>query len=234
MSVDRPPSTAGAGRRRLPWLVGGTAAAVLVGLTAAVLVADGPLPGEVAIIRALQGLGQPVPAFADVVRATTGTEGNLVVGALPATWLVRRLGRDGLAAVLICLVAMLVVQPVAKELVDRDRPSAAEVEVRAEHSSRSYPSGHSLSTTTVWGAAALFTARLGQRRLAALLVVPVCSTAVASGIHGVHWASDAIAGTIMGGAAAWLAIEQVQPRSQAAVRPLGKGGRPGAGHRGGP
>lgn len=191
---------------RIAVIVGSVAAVVLAALTAAVLAADGPLPGEVAIIRWLQDFGQPVPVFADVLRFTTGTEGNLVMGAIPAVWLVRRHGRRGAAAVAICLFALLVVQPVYKELVDRDRPSEEQVEVRAEHTSRSYPSGHSLSTTTVFGAAALYAARLGHRRWALAIAIPIPATAVSSGIHGVHWASDAIAGTIIGAFAAWAAV----------------------------
>lgn len=190
----------------------------LVVLTVAVVIVDGPLPGEIALIHWLQGFGQPVPAFADLIRATTGTEGNLVVGALPAIWMVRRHGRAGATAVVICLVAMLVVQPVSKELIDRDRPSAEQVEVRAEHSSRSYPSGHSLSTATVWGAAVLAAWRVGHRRLGTLLALPIVCTAVASGIQGVHWASDAIAGTIVGLAAASVAMARVR----AGIKPPGR------------
>lgn len=190
----------------------GTAAVALAALTTAVVLVGGPLPGEIAVIAALQRLGQPVPAFADVVRATTGTEGNLVAGAAPAFWLVRRCGRRGIAAVLICLAAMLVVQPVAKQLVDRDRPSAEQVDVRAEHTSRAYPSGHSLSTTTTWGLAAAMASTAGRRRWAAALTVPIACTGVASGIHGVHWASDAIAGTIIGAAFARLALAAVASR----------------------
>lgn len=191
-------------------VVGSIAAFVLVALTIGVVAVDGPLPGEVAIIRWLQDFGQPVPAFADVLRFTTGTEGNLLIGALPAVWLVRRHGRRGVAAVAICLTAMLAVQPVSKALVDRDRPDETQVEVRAEHTSRSYPSGHSLSTTAVFGTAALYAWRTGRRGWALLIAVPIPATAVSSGIHGVHWASDAIAGTIIGGAAAWTAVAVLQ------------------------
>lgn len=207
MTVDPSPSRSprtqiGTG----PLVLGTVAFLALAALTAAVVVVDGPLPGELSIIHWLQDLGQPARSFADVLRVTTGTEGNLVVGVVPAVLLVRRHGRRGVAAIVICLIAMLVVQPVSKELVDRDRPSEAQVDVRAENTSRSYPSGHSLSTTTVWGAAALYAARAGRRRWAVVLALPIPATAVASGIHGVHWASDAIAGTIIGGAAAWAAI----------------------------
>ncbi len=183
-----------------------TVVAALLALTAAVVIVDGPLPGEVGLIRWLQDLGEPVPSFAEFFQATTGTEGNLVLVALVAPPLARRHGRSGLVAVAVCAVAMLVVQPASKEIVDRDRPSAEQVEVRAEHSSRSYPSGHSLGTSTTWGAAALYARRVGRRRLALLFLAPVACTAVASNVNGVHWASDSIAGTIMGVAAAWLAV----------------------------
>lgn len=206
MDVDPPPAAHDHPVHRVVQLAAVVALMVLVTLTVAVLVVDGPLPGEIGLIRWLQDLGQPVPAFADVLRATTGTEGNLLIGLIPAIWLVRRHGRRGAAAVAICLFAMLVVQPVSKELVDRDRPTEEQVEVRAEHSSRSYPSGHSLSTTTVFGTAALYLVRIGHRRWALLVAVPIPCTAVSSGIHGVHWASDAIAGTIIGGFAAWAAV----------------------------
>jgi membrane-associated phospholipid phosphatase len=178
---------------------------VLMVLTAAVVVHEGPLPGELAIIRRLQSFGAPIPAFADLLHVTTGTEGNLLVGVIPAVWLVRRHRGRGLAAVVILLAAMLVVQPVSKELVDRDRPDETQVEVRAEHTSRSYPSGHSLSTTAVWGTAAVYAARIGRRGWAVAACVPIASTAVASGVQGAHWASDSIAGTIVGGVAVWAA-----------------------------
>lgn len=206
MTVDPTPAPSRLLDARVVPLLVASAAVVLTSLTVAVLAVDGPLPGEIDVIQCLQRWGQPVPVFADVLRATTGTEGNLLIGLIPAVWLIRRHGRRGVAAVAICLVAMLVVQPVSKELVDRDRPNEEQVEVRADHTSRSYPSGHSLSTTTVFGAAALYLARTGHRRWALVVALPIPCTAVASGIHGVHWASDAIAGTIIGAFAAWAAV----------------------------
>ena len=97
---------------------------------------------------------------------------------------------------------MLVVQPLFKEIVDRPRPAAADVEVRATSTSESFPSGHSLSTTTAWGAAALVAARR-DRRLAAPLTVPILLTFLAGGVQGLHWPTDAIAGTTTGALAAF-------------------------------
>lgn len=187
----------------------------LLALTIAVVVVGGPLPGEVGLIRQLQRLGQPAPAFADMTRVTTGTEANLVIGSVAAVWLIARHGRRGVAAVLICVVAMVVVQPVSKVVVDRNRPTEAQVEVRADHSSRSYPSGHSLSTATMWGTAALYAWNTRRRRLAVLFSIPIAGTAVAAGIHGVHWASDSIAGTIIGLGAAWIAVRTLRLRDPA-------------------
>ena len=188
----------------------GAAVVLFAALTLAVLVADGPLPGEVAYIRWWQRIGEPLPTIADVVRIVTGTEATLLIGAVPAVWLIRAHGRRGIVAVLIVVAAMLVVQPVSKELIDRDRPNEEQVDVRAENTSRSYPSGHSLSTTAAWGTAALYAWRRGRRGWAALFVVPIAVTGVASTVQGVHWVSDAIAGTIIGGIAAWLALEALQ------------------------
>lgn len=196
------------------WIV---AFAILGVLTGAVLRADGPLPGEVAYILWWQDLGQPALAFADIVRHTMSTEANIAIGLIPAVWVIRQHGRRGVVAVLICLASMLVVQVGSKELIDRDRPTEAQVEVRRDHTSRSYPSGHSLSTTTVWGSFALHAWRTGRRRRAAALAAPIVCTFVSSGIHGVHWPSDAIAGTIMGAAAAWLAVGALRIVPPAAV-----------------
>ncbi len=170
----------------------------LVALTVAVAVHPGPLPGEIPYVRWLQRLGEPVPSVADFVRSTTGTEGSLVVGVLPGIWLVRRYGRAGLGAALIGLFALLVVQPVYKEVVDRPRPDATQVEVRAAHTSKSFPSGHSLSTTVVWGTAVALAWQRRHRGIAVAAVVPIVLTSFASGVQGVHWPSDAIAGTLVG------------------------------------
>jgi membrane-associated phospholipid phosphatase len=193
--------------RRIAIVIAVVALAVL---SVAVAVDGGALAGEVAYIRSWQRLGTPVPEFAEFVRLTTSTEAALIAGALPAVWLVRRHGRHGLAAVAICVGSMLVVQPGSKEIVDRDRPVETQVDVRAEHTSRSYPSGHSMSTTTVWGLAAGYAQRARRGRLAAALCIPIACTFVASAIQGVHWPTDALAGTVMGAAAAWLALRALR------------------------
>jgi len=196
---------------------GPAAGVVVLLLTVAVSIHPDPLPGELGYIRWLQDLGEPVPSIADVVRTTTGTEAALIVGALPAIWLVSRHRTRGVAGVAIALVTMLVAQPLLKEIVDRPRPTPDQVEVRAEHESKSFPSGHSMSTTTVWAAAAV--ASLHRKRaMAVALGVPIALTGASSGVQGVHWPSDVLAGTLLGALAAAAMLHIVYPR----------GGRPEA------
>jgi membrane-associated phospholipid phosphatase len=180
-------------------------AVVLAALTVAVVRDGGPLPGELRVVRWWQSVGEPVPTLAEFVRVTTSTEACLAVSLLPAAWLVRRHGRGAAPAILIVLCSTLVVQPLFKELVDRPRPTADQVDVRAEHTSTSFPSGHSLSTAATWGASSLVAWRARRRVWAAALAMPVALTGLSSSVQGVHWPSDALAGTIVGGfAAVWI------------------------------
>jgi undecaprenyl-diphosphatase len=153
-------------------------------------------------LRWWQKLGEPVPTLADGVRLTTSTEAALILFAVPAALVINRYRRAGGLAVAIAVLTMLVAQPVIKEVIDRPRPSAEQVDVRAEYDSNSFPSGHSMSTTAAWGAAALVAARHRRPRLAAALCVPIALTSVASLVQGVHWPSDSLAGLMLGGISA--------------------------------
>jgi membrane-associated phospholipid phosphatase len=198
--VGHGPATGGA-----TVLAVGVAVAISIALAVTVVVNPGPLPGEVWLVRRWQMLDEPVPTIAEWVRLTTSTQAALVVGAVPAWWAVRTYKRAGAVAVVIVAGTMLVAQPVLKEVVDRPRPTEAQVEVRAPYTSKSFPAGHSMSTTAAWGAAAIVAA--GHRRplLAGSLCVPIALTAAATQVQGVHWASDVLAGTFLGGSAACAA-----------------------------
>lgn len=166
----------------------------------------GPLPGEVWIIRTWQRLPEPVPSVAEAVRDVTGTEASLVVLAPVAALAAWRYRARAVPAIGVLLLAMLVVQPVLKDVTDRERPSPAQVEVRAAFESESFPSGHSLGTAAVWGAIALWLWRAGHRRWAVAAALPIPATWIASDVLGVHWPTDSLGGTLIGGAAAWLAV----------------------------
>lgn len=184
--------------------------AVLLVTAGALLVSadPGPLPGDLAVVGWLQGLGEPVPRFANLVRDLTGTGAALIVGTPAAIWLLAQRDRHAAAAVAVALVAMLIVQPGLKELVDRPRPAAELVEIRGNYESKSYPSGHSLSTTTIWGAAVLVALQRRRNVLAVLAAIPVTLTLIASSVQGTHWPSDAVAGTLTGAVAAIVIADQ--------------------------
>lgn len=154
----------------------------------------------------LQAVGEPVPSIAEVVRVTTSTEAALIVLAVAAPWLLSRYRPAGGIAIAVLVATVLVVQPLVKELVDRPRPTADQVEVRADHTSMSYPSGHSMSTTAVWGTAVGVAHRRRRLGVAAIASIPIVLTFVASGVQGVHWPSDAVGGTLLGMAAAAVAV----------------------------
>jgi len=205
VDVDRE-ANAHAGRN---WLWPAFAVLLAAGLALLVIAHPGPLYGELGYVRWLQDLDEPVPTLADVVWMVTGTEAALLVAVLPAGWLLARRERQGAIVVAIAAATMLVVQPLVKELVDRPRPSAQLVSVRAEAESMSLPSGHSMSTTTVWGAVAGVAWSRRRRAVAAAAASPIVFTFVAGGVQGVHWPTDAIAGTSLGAVAAWLIVPRV-------------------------
>jgi len=181
----------------------GGAALVAVSLAIAVIINPGPLPGELGLVRWLQNRPQPVPRMAEWVRLTTSSEAGLVVLVIPGWVVISRFGHRGVFAVVIVCFTMLVLQPLLKLLVDRPRPSSRLVEIRAVNTSLSFPSGHSMSTTALWGVGVGLAIAAHRPRLAVVVAAPIVLTGVASSVQGVHWPSDAIAGTAIGALAAW-------------------------------
>lgn len=214
--MDQP----GVARHRARWTLPALVASALV-LALVVGVGPDPLPGEIGYVRWLQGLGGPVPEVAELVRVTTGTEAALIVLALGAPWLVWRYRAAGAIAIALLLGTMLVVQPALKDIVDRPRPTADQVDVRAEHASESFPSGHSMSTTAVWGTVAALAFQRRRIGLAVAASVPIVITFVASGVQGVHWPTDAIGGTLLGAASARATVAVLRRcREPARLMPL--------------
>jgi undecaprenyl-diphosphatase len=93
-----------------------------------------------------------------------------------------------------------------KALVGRDRPSL--LDPVASAAGESFPSGHAMGATAVYGALlVVFAPRMspGQRRVALasylVLVASICFTRLAL---GVHYITDVVAGFVLG--CAWLAL----------------------------
>jgi undecaprenyl-diphosphatase len=186
----------------------------------------------------LNALVAPHPAVVEVLRAVSSLGGRPImmwlVGVAVLLLLVRRRTRLAVYLVVTGLGALLL-DPSVKTLVGRLRP-VVDVPV-ANAPGNSFPSGHSLGSMVVYGALLLVFLPAVRRRwrpvavaLIALIVVAVGFTRVAL---GVHYASDVLAGWLLG--AAWLGVtayafrlwrrETGRPR-----RPLGDGLEPEAGH----
>ena len=157
------------------------------------------LPGDLSIMQWAQDQPTPGDAVSDINRAVSGTQVVLVTGTVIAVllWLSGRRGDAVLLAVGLAILPVL--QTGVKELVDRPRPPASLVEHRAGYSSPSFPSGHVMSGTYLYGflIALSLRARAHRALRAAVLVwslFVVVLVGPASVYLGVHWPSDVLGG----------------------------------------
>ncbi|MDO8615846.1 MAG: phosphatase PAP2 family protein [Dehalococcoidia bacterium] len=181
---------------------------VLLGLTLAlsVLAAEhDTLPGDRGIMSWAQDLPFPGETLADSVRAITSTEVVLAAGAAVALVLWLRGHRRQALLLAIGLALLPLLSLAVKELVDRPRPGPPEVELRAGYSSPSFPSGHVMSGSILYGfllylSLFLPVARGARAALAALAAAVLLLAGPANVYLGVHWPSDVL------GAWAWALL----------------------------
>ncbi|MDZ7729644.1 MAG: phosphatase PAP2 family protein [Dehalococcoidia bacterium] len=181
----------------------------------------GPLEGDQALADAIQGFPAWFEPVSVGVRALTTTQVVLVIGAALVAWLWAQDLRRHALAIGLCLVVLPFAQAGIKEVVDRPRPADDLVEVRTGWTSESYPSGHVMSGTLLFGYMAqsrVWLARLPRRqwrnaiRLGAVAILGL--NLLANVYMGVHWPSDVLGGALFGAAlvAIALAIERRVPR----------------------
>ena len=175
---------------------------VLLGLSIALTVLAAQhdtLPADIRITSWAQERTFPGSAFSQAIRAITTTEVVLGTGAAAVLglWL---LGRRWEAALLaVGLMVLPLMQASLKELADRPRPAEPVVDLRAGFSSPSYPAGHVMSSTYLYGALLWLFARsrLPQtvRLLTASWAAFVLIFAGPPNVWlGVHWSSDVLGG----------------------------------------
>jgi undecaprenyl-diphosphatase len=161
------------------------------------------LPADLRLTEWLQDSPFPGLGLSRAVRAVTATEVVLATGFViaAALWL---LGRRRQA---VALAAALVVLPLAqhgiKEVVDRARPSPDLVDVRASFSSPSFPAGHVMSPTLLYGFLLYLSLRTGLPRIGRAAVgawsaAVIVLSAPANVYMGVHWPSDVLGGYAWG------------------------------------
>jgi undecaprenyl-diphosphatase len=106
-------------------------------------------------VEALRGVQASSPAplrwLAHVMTGAGNSPWYLLTALVPAAaFLLAR--RPGLTALVLAAVVLRGVSPIIKDLIDRPRPSAYAVDVAHTLSSSSFPSGHVLGATLLYGA----------------------------------------------------------------------------------
>jgi membrane-associated phospholipid phosphatase len=191
------------GSRTWPWLLAwllALAAAILL----TVLIETGWLPDETEAVIEVQGWAVPGQFVSDVVRAATTTPFVLAFGIVLAV--LHWLSGDHRATLVlvVMLVAFPLVQAGLKELVDRPRPFGGGIEPRADASSASFPAGHVMSPSVVYGwllAYAVLSSRpwVGLRFAALAWAVSLLGlTGIVNLYLGVHWPTDVAGGYLWG------------------------------------
>jgi len=166
----------------------------------ALAVAGQLVPGEASFARSVQDVpfGGAIEELADVL-ASPFVEYALVVAVALAALRVRKYG---LAATAVLALAGMALNPAIKELVQRDRPTDADVVIREHAGGFGFPSGHTQSATLVYGYAAVGAARL-LPRIAAVCAAGAALLAIAAigfdrVYNGAHWPSDVAGGALIG------------------------------------
>ena len=161
------------------------------------------LPGDLDLMQRLQDSVFPGLRLSKFVRLVTSTQVVLGTGGALAValWL---FGRRRQAVLLVVgLAALALLQSGIKELVDRPRPTADLVELRAGFSSPSFPAGHVMSPTVLYGfvlylALALKLPLVVWAALVGWIAFVLVLTGAANVYVGVHWPSDVVGGYAWG------------------------------------
>lgn len=135
------------------------------------------------------------------------TPGVLTLTALAAAWLYRRGARDWMLTLLVTVPGGMLLNVAMKHTFERARPHFDEPILTL--TTYSFPSGHSVAATLLYGMLACYLTRHahGAQARAAIVVAACTMIALVAGSRlylGAHYLSDVLAGIAEG--CAWLAI----------------------------
>ena len=186
------------------WVVVWVALVVAAALLMFAASGAGPLPGDLALTRLLQGLPPDGPAGL-LLSYVGDAVWFLPVVALAVALLWRRWA-DALF-ILLASVTGLLVGDALKLLVARPRPPVELVQTPGPSDSYGFPSGTALLTVALVGAAC-YLLRPAPRPHFVVVLAASLLLAVTVGISrvyvGEHWATDVLGGWLFGGA--WLLV----------------------------
>lgn len=183
-----------------------TSLAVLAGGALLVAGDGGPLPGEVAIVEALNAVPTAIGLpFRAVMQLGTWPAGVIAV-AVVARW---QRDRDPAGPIALAIAVLLAFRTdnVVKGVLERPRPSAVVegLEVRDHIGGWAYPSGHTTMAVAIAAAVHPLLPRRGR-----LVVWTLAALVAVTRVHvAAHWPLDLVGGAALGvalAAAAWLAV----------------------------
>lgn len=154
------------------------------------------------MIRAAQSWPVPGSAFSHAVRAVTTTQFVLPVGAALVVVFWWSGGRREAITLAVLFIVLPAAQAGLKFLVDRTRP--ADELVRAEISSPSFPAGHVMGPTVVYGSLLLLSlfsdrwGRWGRLIMVSWSAVVLATTGIVNVYLGAHWPTDVLGGYLWG------------------------------------
>lgn len=192
-------------RRTIPWRALILFAIAATATFAFVAIADEMREGDIdaldtKIALAVHTAQTPILDYVMITFTQIGTGPVLIASiALVSLWAVKR-GRRSFAIVLVVnSVAAMVLNPLLKQVFSRARPTLFEVIARPD--TYSFPSGHSMSAMSIYGAlAAVAIALRPSARLPIVIAAAVLITCIGfSRVYlGVHWPMDVLAGWAAG------------------------------------
>jgi undecaprenyl-diphosphatase len=185
-------------------------AAVPFGLLLAEVRREGPLTRlDTSVADSLHEWVRDAPGLVTALKVVTNLGSTwwlTVLVVIAAVVLVRAGRRRAMVFLVATSITTGLLIRLLKALVGRDRPSF--LEPLSTASGKSFPSGHAMGATAVYGALlVVFLTRVapGARRVAIacylVLVAAICFTRLAL---GVHYITDVVAGFVLG--CAWLAL----------------------------
>jgi membrane-associated phospholipid phosphatase len=191
-----------------------------VALGGVCLAAQGPLPGDVAVTRALQSALGPAPAWADALTATAKAPALFVTLALATALAWLRGGFRAAAAPALALALAKLAELALRALVFAPKPTAELVAVASPSASSGLPSTFGLVYAGLFGAALLASGRKGASAVAAAVGsgLLVAAGGCARIVLGGHWTSQLLASLLVGLALAALAHRALAAAFPAAAR----------------
>lgn len=184
------------------WLAPALCLSASVLLAAACLVAQGPLPGDVALTRALQAALGEAPAWAATLTGSAKAPGVVLTLGLAVALAWARGGLRAAALPPLALLAAHVANVLLRAFVFAPKPSTEWVAVASASSASGLPSTFALVYGGLFGAVVLSRPTRGAVSTAAALagaalVVVGCSARL---VLGGHWASQILASLLLASA----------------------------------